>query len=256
MSKENKGPADRNDPLLRELENEVRREQYAKLWEKYGVYLVGAAAAVILAVGAYQIWDWNRRTAAETAGAAYEAAAHALADGKSGDALKSLEALAGSAPGGYSALARLQLAGAYAKAGRMAEAVGAYEALAGDTGADPLLRDFARLQAAYARVGEGDWAEMEARLNELLSAGSPFYAAARELWGIAALEAGKVDEARDTFAQLLADKGTPAGTRERVSSWLSTLVGSEGAKPGEKAAETTPEPAVTSAGQPGGSTAK
>ncbi len=237
MAKEDKAPVDRNDPLLRELEEEIRRERYAKLWEQYGVYAVAAAVAVVLAVGGYQIWDWRRQASAEAAGTAYEAAQRAIQGGKTDEALKSLEALAQEGPGGYAALSRLQIAGAHAKAGRTAEAVTAYEALASDGGADPLLRDFARLQAAYVRAADADWGEMQTRLNELLTEGNPWYSAARELWGVAALKAGRRDEARDAFAQLLADKRTPAQMRERVSLLLSTLVATDGAKPADGASK-------------------
>ena len=57
--------------------------------------------------------------------------------------------------GGYRALAQLQLAGSQNKQGKKAEALATYEALANDGSADPMLRDFARLQAAGAAHRRG-----------------------------------------------------------------------------------------------------
>jgi len=234
FDKKNKDFDPGNDPLLRELQEEIYRERYAKLWERYGVYALAAAVAVIAAVGGYQFWERRRLALAESAGAAYDTATRAIDSEKNGGAtdgaLKSLETLAREGPAGYAALARLQLAGAYAASGRTAEAVSAYQALANAEGTDRTLRDFARLQAAAARAGDAPWTEMENRLNELLAEGNPWQTAARELWGLAALKAGKTAGARDAFSQLLADPRTPQDMRERASMALATLVAADGEK--------------------------
>ncbi|MCH7664263.1 MAG: hypothetical protein IH859_10405 [Chloroflexi bacterium] len=36
------------DSFLREIEEELRQERYAKLWKKYGNYLIAAALAFVL----------------------------------------------------------------------------------------------------------------------------------------------------------------------------------------------------------------
>ena len=38
---------DRNDALLREVQEELQRERMAKLWDRYGGYLLVMAAVVI-----------------------------------------------------------------------------------------------------------------------------------------------------------------------------------------------------------------
>ena len=40
--------ANERDAFLREIEEEVRKERLAKLWDKYGVLAIGVAAAIIL----------------------------------------------------------------------------------------------------------------------------------------------------------------------------------------------------------------
>lgn len=224
MSKPFKPPSPGSDPLLRELQEEVRRERYAKLWEKYGVYALALAALIVVGVGAYQFWQGRRIAAAERAGETYENAVAALDGGESEGAIKTLEELARKGPSGYSALSRLQVAGAYVKAGRTAEAVTVYQAISSDSRVDPVLRDYARLQAAAARAGDADWTEMQNRLNDLVAGEGPWRNAARELWAFAALKAGKTAEARDAFTQLAGDKATPPDMRERAETALSSLV--------------------------------
>ena len=48
---------DKNDSLLREVEDELRNDQLKKLWNDYGTYVLGAALAFVAAVGIYQIVD-------------------------------------------------------------------------------------------------------------------------------------------------------------------------------------------------------
>ena len=41
--------------ILREVDEELRRERYQKLWERYGIYVVGAALALVDTASASEI---------------------------------------------------------------------------------------------------------------------------------------------------------------------------------------------------------
>jgi hypothetical protein len=47
-----------NDTLLREVDEELRRDRMRKLWRQFAPYIFGAAAAVILLVAGYEVWRW------------------------------------------------------------------------------------------------------------------------------------------------------------------------------------------------------
>ncbi len=251
--------ADQNDALIREVDEELRREQLAKLWERYGTYILGAAAALVVGVAGYK---WNEQRVvkeAQSAGARFEAATNLASEGKAEDAGKAFADLAKGGPAGYSAISQLRAAGALASADKKPEAVAAYDALAGKADADVLLRDFARLQAAALRSGEADWTEMQNRLNDLTVDKAPWRFLARELLGAAALKAGKLVEARGVLEKLVADATVPQTVAERVRILMSQVVAAEQAassppqasspapveaKPAEaKPAEATTEPA-------------
>ena len=139
---------ERTDSFLREVDEDVRRDQLLRLWQQYGIYLTAVVVAAFLGVIGYQ-WSESRRAAqAEKVGASYEAATRLAAENKSDEALAAFTAIAKDAPAGYQAVARLRVASAHAKAGRVVEALAAYEVLAKDGSTDELLRDFATLQAA------------------------------------------------------------------------------------------------------------
>jgi len=170
--------------------------------------------------------DYRRITAAQSTGERYEGAMELAATGKDGSAEKEFATIVAEGTGGYPELARLQLAGVLLKQGKKAEAIAAYEELA-KSGTDPLLRDYAALQAAGGRLGEADFIEMQNRLTPLTGDASPWRYSARELLGVAAFKAGKPDEARTVLTPLLVDQKTPQSIAERAQIVLAEIAAAE-----------------------------
>jgi hypothetical protein len=230
---------DQKDSLAREVDEELRRERLLKLWEQYGTYVVAAGVVILVGIGGYKYFENRRAHAAEAAGARLALAGRETAENKQAEALKSLEAIAADGPKGYATLARLRLAAALREAGNTKEAISAYEALAKEGGIDPLLADYARLQAAMLRVDSADWTEMENRLNGLAADGNAWRHSARELLALAAQKAGKIADAREEYQRLLSDPGTPPGVAGRARVMMSMLTEAELTK-----AETAPVPSA------------
>jgi hypothetical protein len=218
---------DQRDSLAREIDEELRREQMLKLWERYGTYVVAAAVLIIAGIGGFKYYEHRRALAAEAAGASLTMATREAAQNKKAEAQKALEAIATGAPAGYAALARLRLAAAERDAGRTAQAASAYEAIAKESSVDPLLTDYAQLQAAMLRVDSASWTDMQNRLNGLAADGNAWRFSARELLGLAAQKAGKTAEARTEFQRLLSDRGTPPSIAERARIMLAMMTEAE-----------------------------
>jgi hypothetical protein len=218
---------DKNDSLLREVDEELRREQWAKLWDQYGIYVISAASLIVALVGGYKFWEARQLARAEAGGAQFEAALDLSKLGKAEAAEKALQAIVAEGPRGYETLAEFTLAGAHLKAGQPQEALAIFEKLSKDSRADDLLASFAALQAASLRLGDADFTEMQNRINALAADDGPWRYNARELLGIAALKAGKLDQARNTFAPLLADPQVPEGTVERVRRMMAAIASTE-----------------------------
>jgi len=226
--------ADSNDSLLREVDDEIRREKLAKLWDQYGLLMLTAAAMIVAGVLGFQWWQRTTLENAQAFGAKYQNALLLAQQGKAGEAAKIFSEIAANGPKGYAVLARIKLAGGKVKAGKGDEAVKLYDAVINDGGADELLAGYARLQAASLRAGKADWTEMQNRLNDLAKASSPWRYSAKELLGIAARHAGKLAEARKYFEQLLADPLVPRSISARVRVLLSLVTEAELASAAKK----------------------
>jgi hypothetical protein len=219
--------ADERDSLLREVDEELRREQMQKIWERYNGLIFGAAALVVLSVGGYKLLESRRIAAAEAAGSEFTAAQNLSDDKKKVEAEKAFATIAENGPSGYAALAKLHLAGDQAKAGKIPEAVATFESLAKDPGADDLLKNFAQLQAASLRLPDADYAETQNRLTPLAGDDAPFSNSARELLGVAAYKAKKYDEARKYLEPLLIDPNASDAIQDRVKVVMADIAAAE-----------------------------
>ncbi len=231
---------DDRDALLREVDEELRREQLEKFWARYNGLILGAAALFVAAVAGYKFLEHKRITAAEVAGADFNSALVLADEAKSDEALKAFEKIAATGPRGYAQLAQLHVAGAQAQAGKTADAVKSFEALASETSADPLLKSYAQLQAASLRMGDADFTEMQNRLNPLVGDSSPFKISARELLGLSAFKAGKYEDARKQLEPLLIDPAASRPIQERIKVVMAKIAGAEVAAAPAAAAPAAP----------------
>ncbi len=107
--------ANERDAFLREIEEEVRRE---RLWDKYGVAVLGGLAAIVLLVGGWKWYQAHQISVAAQAGAQFAEVSALLEDGKKEDAVRGFEQIAKEGTYGYGQLARLRLAAQARKDGR------------------------------------------------------------------------------------------------------------------------------------------
>lgn len=211
------------ESLFREIDEDLRQENLAKFWKKYGNALIGMAVLLVVAVAGYkgwQAWDKNRHEAAATQ---FLNAIGQAETGKQEDALTALAALKADAPGGYALLAAFREAAVKLKQGDKAGAAAAYNAIAADTAVDALYRDLADVLAALIEVDSADPAEIRTRMARIGDDANPWRFSAREIGGLAALRAGDVAEARKIYDALAADAATPNGLRQRAEAMAQQL---------------------------------
>ena len=209
-----------DDSLFREVDEEVRQEQYKKLWERYGNLLVGLAVLVIVGVAGYEGWRFWQTKQSEAAGDSFFAAAGLAADGKAEDALKAFEAVANT---GFVELAKLREAAVLAGQGKAEEAVKIYDAIAANAGLSQSLRDLSRIRAAALLADKSAFTDIETRLKDLAAAGNPWRHVAREI--MAAVQFRLKDyKGADTQVQaILADPETPPALRQRATTMAQLL---------------------------------
>lgn len=213
--------------VFREVDEDLRNEQLTNLWRRFGALAIGAALLVVAGVAGFKGWTWYTNQQAEDAGLRYEQAVAASEDGNQAEGIRQMELIARSAPGGYPALAALEIAGLKAQAGDIDGAVAAYDAFAADSSNEQNLRNVAILQSAYYLLDTADTATIRTRLENLASSEGVWQASAREVIALSLWKAGSYAEAAGIFREISSDFQAPRGVRQRSLVMLNLIAPDE-----------------------------
>ena len=208
--------------IFKEVDEDLRRDQAAKVWEKYGAYVIGAAAALVLATAGYQGWKWWHGKRQIELSDRYAAAAQLLVDGDEAAATAEFGELADAATG-YGTLAAFNEARLMAEAGETAAAIEIWDRLAEGADAGPAFQGVATLLSVVHQIERADPAELEARLEPLTAPDNGFRPMALELVATLAVRQGDRGRARELYAQISDDPNAPVGLRARASQMLNAL---------------------------------
>ena len=208
--------------IFHEVDEEVRREQLKKLWERYGGYLIAACIAVVIGIGAWRGYEWWQAKQAAQSGAAFEQAVTLAESGKHQEAASAFAKLASDGTPGYRVLARLRRAAELATTDRKS-AVADYDAIATDNRVGQVVQDLAAVRASFLLVDNAPYSEILQRLEPLTAFDRAFRHSAREILALSAWKAGDVAAAHRWTDMIMSDPQTPPGPRSRAEM-LSELI--------------------------------
>ncbi|MGY8662647.1 tetratricopeptide repeat protein [Bradyrhizobium sp. UFLA05-109] len=208
--------------LFDEVDEEVRREQLKKLWDKYSIYFIALMVLIVAAVGGWRGYQYLEAKKAAEAGAAFEKAVELSEQNKHAEAEAAFTELAAKAPGGYRTLARLRAA-AEAAARDPKAAVKMYDDIAADSSAGAEQQALAKLRAAGLLIDTAPYADIQQRLEASAEAGSTFRHSAREMLALSAWRNGDAAAARKWLDAIAEDGETPQGLRSRAEALQALL---------------------------------
>ena len=212
--------------IFHEVDEEVRRDQLKKLWDRYSIYIVAGCVLLVAGIGAWRGYEYWVATRAAAAGAAFETAVSLSDQGKHAEAEAAFAKIVSDAPDGYRVLARFRVAAELTQVKR-ADAVKAYDELAADRSLASTWQDLAAIRAGLLLVDTAPLADMSRRLDPLTEPGRSYRHTARELLALSAWRNHDMAATRRYVDMIAADAETPAGTRSRMEV-LSALIAADG----------------------------
>jgi hypothetical protein len=226
--------------VFEEVEESLRQDKALQVWKKAWPLLLGAALAVVGAVGVIEYMQWQKDQAQQKSGAVFAKGMDAL-EKKDFAGAKAAFAELGAGKDGFAVLANHALAGVEKELSDDPAAIGAdlAAAAAADKG---VLSDIAVLKIAYLKADAVDLAELTRIVDPLLKKGGTLGAMSRELLASKKLAGGDVEGARRDFQALALDLDAPQQMKQRVQQTLFTLPKAAAATPAEAPAETAPTP--------------
>jgi len=212
--------------IFHEVDEEVRRDQLKKLWDRYSIYLIAVAVLIVAGIGAWRFYEYYVAKQAAIAGAGFESAVTLSEQGKHAEAEAAFAKVVTEAPGGYRILSRFRAAAELGQV-KPADAVKAYDEIAADGSLSATWQDLAGLRAGLLLVDTAPLAEMRHRLDSLAAPGRTYRHTARELLALSAWRNNDFMAARKYIDMIAGDGETPPGTRSRIDV-LAALIAAGG----------------------------
>jgi hypothetical protein len=208
--------------IFREIDEELRRDNLLKLWQRFGKYVIAVVVVALLVAGGVVAWRDHQVKQRQAQSARYAAALALLRDGKEPEAAKVFASIAQDG-GGYAQLAEFEGADLAAKAGDRKAAVAAYDKIALSSEVDPEFRDVAVLLSVMNTLPDGDAKSAIDRLKPLTDAANPWHPSALELTAAAKLKSGDKPGALEIYKKLADDLAAPEGVRTRATEMAAAL---------------------------------
>jgi hypothetical protein len=208
--------------LFDEVDEEVRREQLKKLWDKYSIFIIVAALLVVAAVGGYRFYRYTEAQKAAEAGDAFNKAVELSEQNKHAEAETAFTSLAAKAPSGYRMLARIRAAAEAADRDPKA-AVKMFDDIAADRSVGAEEQAIARIRAANLLLDTSSYNDLLQRLQADTVPDATFRHAARELLALSAYRANDATAARKWLDMIELDGETPPSLRSRAEALQALL---------------------------------
>lgn len=208
--------------LFNEVDEDLRREQLKKIWEKYSLLIIAVAILIVVGVGGWRGYTYLEAKKAAEAGAVFDRAAELAEQNKHAEAEAAFTKLAAEAPSGYRTLARLRAA-AEAVSRDPQAAVKMYDDIAADRTVPAPEQDLARIRAGSLLLETTPYEAMQTRLEPATTNTSTYRHSARELLALSAWKANNAVATRQWLDMMSNDAETPASLRTRAEALQALL---------------------------------
>jgi len=208
--------------LFNEVDEDLRRDQLKKLWDRYSLLIIAGAILIIAGVGGWRGYQYFETKKAAEAGAAFNAAADLAEQNKHAEAEAAFAKLTATAPSGYRTLARLRLAAEIAARDPNAGAK-SFDEIAADSSVPAVDRELSRLRAAALVLESATYPDMVQRLEPAAAPTGVYRHSARELLALSAWRVGDASAARKWLELIATDAETPSSLRQRAETLQALL---------------------------------
>jgi hypothetical protein len=207
--------------IFQEVDEALREDRAKEWWRRWGTSVIAAGVLLVVAVAAWNGWNWYQASQRGKAGDAFSAALSQAVNDKPG-AIAALEKIAAGGVAPYDELARLRIARLKTEAGDKDGAQAAYgAAVQAARGTDS--RELAVLLKAMQTFDSAKPEDLAAQLQPLSARDRPWRAVALELLAAVALKQNEPARARALLTELRDDSQASQVLRERAGELLGAL---------------------------------
>lgn len=217
-------PGETSDTFIREVDENLRRDQAEAVFKRYGTWIIAAAVLLLVAAGGFLFWKNQQVEQAAVNSEQFAAILTEVGEGKSSDDIaRRLDVLASESNGSMSGTARLTRAALALQKSDRATAIAQYRGLMDDGDVPQTVRDTAAIRLTQLEFDSLQPKQVIERLAPLAVKDSAWYGSAGELTALALIKANRRREAASLLTGIAADKNVPASLRARAEQLAAGL---------------------------------
>ena len=207
--------------IFEEVDEAVAQDKFASIWRSARWFVYSAIALVILAVGGWEVYNWQSGQSQQKHADAFYEAQQAF-EARDYVAAVALFKNIRDSDSPFAGLAGHYMA--YTQFMGLGDRAQAAEALA-DTGTgDSAIEQAALIKSAYLQADTLDFAALETLLQPVLSdTTSPFYYLADELLAAKAYQNGDLEDAKRRFSRISVSLDASEATQNRAREAVAVL---------------------------------
>ena len=214
---------DSNDTFLREVDENLRRDQFQDFFKKNGKWIAAAVVLLLAAAGGWIFWQEQRNRKAAAQSEELHAVLTDVARGRRQDIPQRIDTLEKSHSDAVRASAMLTDAALALEQNNRSAAIAKYRELVDDKGLPQVYREVGSIRLTALEFDALKPEQVIARLEPLAKAGNPWFGSAGEMTALALLKQNKKAEAGRLFAAIAADTQVPETIRTRAVQVAGTL---------------------------------
>jgi hypothetical protein len=216
-------PTDSGETFLREVDENLRRDQLQNIARKYGAWIIAGVLLLLAAAGGWIYWQDRQRQAAAQDSEVLAQIYTDIGASRLTNVPQRLDALASHSKGATRASAMLTRAALALEQNERAVATAKFHEIARDGGLPQPYRDLGLIRATTMEFDTIRPEQVVSRLEPLTKPGNPWFGSAGELTAMALVKQGKKLEAGRLFAAIAADRQVPESIRARSVQMAGSL---------------------------------
>lgn len=212
-----------NEAFIREVDEELRREQMSNIGKRYGLWIIVAVLVALAAFGGWTWWNHHQNTLAGEQGEQLAIALDDIQQGRVAQAGDIVGKLTSSDKDAVRATALLTQADMLLSKNDTKGAAAAFAKVAADETLAQPFRDMALVRQTAVEYDSLQPQQVIDRLRGLADKGSPWLGSAGEMVAVAYLRQNKLQQAGQTFALVAQSDGVPESIRARAVQMAGSL---------------------------------
>ena len=216
-------PPDAGETFLREVDENLRRDQMRDFFKAYGNWLIAGVVLFLAASGGLIWWRQHQVQKSEAEVEQLSGVYTDIGAGKTAQAQQKLDQLSDSGSKAVRASARFARAALAIQQGDTKTATETYKSIAAESSLPQPYRDAALVRQTALEFDRLQPQEVIARLAPLAKPGEPWFGSAGEMTALALAKQGKRAEAGQLFATIAKDTTVPSSIRNRATQLAASF---------------------------------